>query len=139
MGSDPQNNRIHVLQHSYPILLFPRKCKREDVSRAITGVNMWLQCVEFYPHCTFEPCKSMRLRVDPDMGRSRLDVYAAHCIIRPIAVTHVVSHYSFHRCFFVVFFFGSYFELRYGILCRSLSLTFRPYIYTKNLPFPCDR
>ena len=64
----------------------------------------------------------MRLQVDPDMGRSRLDVYAAHCIIRPIAVTHVVSHYSFHRCFFVVFFFGSYFDLRYGILCVDLCL-----------------
>ena len=36
-------------------------------------------------HTTFEPCKRMHLRLDPDMALSRLDVYtAAHCIIRPL-------------------------------------------------------
>ena len=64
-----------------PLLLFRRW---EDVSRAIIGVNVWWECVEFLPH-HFRAAQVHALASRPEMALSRQDVYsAAHCIIRPM-------------------------------------------------------
>ena len=64
-----------------PLLLFR---KWEDVSRAIIGVNMWWECVQFLPH-HFRAAQAHALASRPEMALSRQDVYsAAHCAIRPL-------------------------------------------------------
>ena len=65
-----------------PILLFR---KWEDNSRAILGVNMWWECIEFSPH-HFRAAQAHALATRPGHGAEspRLVYTAAHCIIRPI-------------------------------------------------------
>jgi len=75
-----------------PLLLIR---KWEDISRAIIGVNMWWECVEFSPH-HFRAAQAHALASRPDMALSRLDVYINIYIYIYIYIVNLFNHHGLY-------------------------------------------